>query len=42
VNGSEQHEEDNTHHDDPAAANAEMKEPINNLEDKVEFEIYHI
>ena len=41
-NGSEQNEEDNTHHHGGTSADAEIKAPINKLEDKVEFEIYHI
>jgi len=40
-NNSEQNEDDNTHHD-ATAADGEIMEPINSLEDKVEFEIYHI
>jgi len=40
-NDSEQNEDDNTHHD-ATAADGEIMEPINSLEDKVEFEIYHI
>ncbi|MEN6588399.1 MAG: FtsW/RodA/SpoVE family cell cycle protein, partial [Proteiniphilum sp.] len=37
-NDSEQHEDDNTHHD-ATASDGEIMEPINSLEDKVEFEI---
>jgi len=40
-NGAEQNEDDNTHRDE-TSADADGKGTINRLEDKVEFEIYHI